>query len=150
MTGSEQTARRVKAARALAGIDSVEALAERINQRGLGLKVLRQIEQGRRHAEPRELAAIAEACGIAREFFGLDFQPDANDKPATETLRRLENAESQLASIWDSINRLDQRVLRVEQDLHEQQLTETAARTQTQTGTSARNARAPGGPSESS
>jgi hypothetical protein len=101
MDGND-TARRVRAARALAGLDSVQALAAAINQRGLSTKTLRAIEQGRRIAEPRELTAIAEACGLTPGFFRMDLQADAREGGRT----RLETAERQLASLWENITEL--------------------------------------------
>jgi hypothetical protein len=101
MDGND-TARRVRAARALAGLDSVQALAAAINQRGLSTKTLRAIEQGRRIAEPRELTAIAEACGLTPGFFRMDLQADAREGGRA----RLETAERQLASLWENITEL--------------------------------------------
>lgn len=102
MDGNEDTARRVRAARALAGLDSVQALAEAIDQRGLSTKTLRAIEQGRRIAEPRELTAIAEACGLAPGFFRMDLRVDSGEGG----LNRLETAERQLASLWENVTGL--------------------------------------------
>jgi transcriptional regulator with XRE-family HTH domain len=65
-----ETARRVRAARAYAGM-SVSELAERV---GLGLQTIKRIESGKRNARPFEVWAIAEACELPREFFDLDFQ----------------------------------------------------------------------------
>ncbi len=72
-TSPEETARRVRAARALAGIRSVEALAERIDSRGLSAHTLRDIEQGHRAAAPHEIAAIAQACGLPQRWFCADW-----------------------------------------------------------------------------
>ena len=100
MNGNEDLARRVRAARALAGFESVEALADAIGQRGLSARTLRNIEQGRRHAEPRELAAIAEACDLTPQFFRLDFSAPLS---AHENDTRLENVETQIASLWENV-----------------------------------------------
>ena len=64
---------RFKAARMLAGHKSAEALAEKIGEHGLGAKVIRNIEQGRAVPEPRDLEAIAKACGVPIEWFVVDF-----------------------------------------------------------------------------
>jgi transcriptional regulator with XRE-family HTH domain len=69
----EEIRRRVKAARALAGI-SVKELAERINQEGLGERTLRALEGDAGRAwRPMELQAVAQACGLPYEFFTVDF-----------------------------------------------------------------------------
>lgn len=101
MDGNSDLARRVKAARALAGLNSVKALADAIGQGGLSTKTLRAIEQGKRHAEPRELAAIAEACGLPASFFRIDFS-------ATPT--RPNDLEERLASLEQKVDaaRLEQ------------------------------------------
>jgi transcriptional regulator with XRE-family HTH domain len=64
-----ETARRVRAARAYAGM-SVSELAERV---GLGLQTIKRIESGKRNARPFEVWAIAEGCDLPRAFFDLDF-----------------------------------------------------------------------------
>jgi transcriptional regulator with XRE-family HTH domain len=70
-TGTQtEIARRVRAARAYAGL-SVAELANRV---GLGLQTIKRIESGKRNARPFEVWAIAEACELPREFFDLDFQ----------------------------------------------------------------------------
>lgn len=69
----EETRRRVKAARALAGI-SVKDLAERIGQKGLGERTLRELEGDAGRAwRPMELQAVAQACELPYEFFTVDF-----------------------------------------------------------------------------
>ena len=63
-----ETSRRVRAARAYAGL-SVPELANRI---GLGKQTIRRIEQGTRATRRFEIWAIAEACALPREFFEID------------------------------------------------------------------------------
>ena len=65
-----ETARRVRAARAYAGL-SVNELANRV---GLGLQTIKRIECLKRTARPFEVWAIAEACGLPREFFEVDLE----------------------------------------------------------------------------
>lgn len=85
MLDSEETARRIKAARMVAGIASASALAERIGSRGLGDKTLRKIESGVRPARLHELQRIASACGLPVAFFTLELdelgQRLADDSP---------------------------------------------------------------------
>jgi transcriptional regulator with XRE-family HTH domain len=50
---------------------SVSDLADAV---GLGVQTIKRIEAGKRTARPFEIWAIAEACGLPREFFDLDFQ----------------------------------------------------------------------------
>jgi transcriptional regulator with XRE-family HTH domain len=99
MSPSLETARRVRAARAYAGL-SVTELANRI---GLGLQTIKRIESGKRAARRFEVWAIAEACGLPREFFEADL--DLLNRRATalqETLvrveERLERIERQMAA----------------------------------------------------
>jgi transcriptional regulator with XRE-family HTH domain len=69
----KEVGRRVRAARSYKGLPSVPALANAINEDGLKATTLYGIEQGRRRAFPRELAAIANACGLPPAFFTMDF-----------------------------------------------------------------------------
>ena len=74
-----QIRRRVKAARALAGL-SVGQLAKRLDEPGLGERTLRDLEsQKGRSFYRRELRAIAEACGLPYEFFTMDFSAARED-----------------------------------------------------------------------
>lgn len=68
---SQQTQRRIRAARALAGFDSVDDLAAHVD---MGATTLRKMERGERPVRPRELREIAEACGLPYEFFTEDFE----------------------------------------------------------------------------
>lgn len=74
----KEVGRRVRAARWYKGLTSVKALAAEVDEAGLGTTTLYAIEQGRRHAERRELAAIAAACGLTPEFFTMDFKAAAH------------------------------------------------------------------------
>lgn len=79
----EELARRMRTARAYANLNSVEALAEAISEDGLGVRTLRGIEQGKRPARKRELAAIADACGLPVTFF-TDADPFAKPEQLAE------------------------------------------------------------------
>ena len=67
-----EIARRVRAARIIADLRTVEELAERIGARGLGAKTLGAIERAERRPRRMELREIAEACGLPPEFFSAD------------------------------------------------------------------------------
>lgn len=107
------TARRVKAARALAGYRNTGALAADLGP-GLSDKTLRKIESERdpRQAKPHELEMIARACGLTPAFFSVDFaqlEPDA--PPFTERLGEIAEAlapdvpQEQLAGmLYDVLN----------------------------------------------
>lgn len=119
MNGNEEFARKVRAARELAGLRSAEALAEAIDEAGLGVRTIRAIEQGRRYVQASELTAIARACGVSVDFFRADLStgpPPAQPAAPKSQDVRMENAESQLASIWQSLTQLrdDLSRLRVE------------------------------------
>jgi transcriptional regulator with XRE-family HTH domain len=109
----KEVGRRVRAARAYKGITSVPALAEAINEPGMRVTTLYAIEQGKRHAPPRELAAIARACDLPAAFFEIDFRairPQPNDLETR--LADLENkvAEARLDSLADDLAILRRRV----------------------------------------
>jgi transcriptional regulator with XRE-family HTH domain len=93
-----EVARRVRAARAYAGL-TVAELADRL---GMGVQTIKRIESGRRTARGFELAAIAETCELPREFFELDFHEMWREASAQREL---------LARIEDRLNRLDQALL---------------------------------------
>lgn len=97
MTSSIEIARRVRAARAYAGL-SVKELATRI---GLGLQTIKRIEAGKRTARRFEVWAIAEACGLPREFFEVD----------------LDMLSRQATVLQDTLARVDERLARVERAL---------------------------------
>src|SRR5690349_6833259 len=89
-----ETARRVRAARAYAGL-SVNELASRI---GLGLQTIKRIECGKRTARRFEIWAIAEACDLPRDFFELD----------------LELLSRRAAMLQDTLTRVEERLERIE------------------------------------
>lgn len=113
MNGDRAFGRRVRAARELAGLRSTRALADKINERGLSYSTLRAIEEGKRITEPSELTAIARACGLPEAWFRMDWsraldalEHAGGESPAQISQRRIENAESQLASLWEAITQL--------------------------------------------
>jgi transcriptional regulator with XRE-family HTH domain len=97
MSSSTETARRVRAARAYAGL-SVNELAGRI---GLGLQTIKRIESGKRTARRFEIWAIAEACNLPREFFEVD----------------LDLLSRRAAVLQEALARVDERLDRIERRL---------------------------------
>jgi transcriptional regulator with XRE-family HTH domain len=97
ISSSTEIARRVRAARAYAGL-SVNELAERI---GLGLQTIKRIESGKRAARRFEIWAIAEACNLPREFFEID----------------LDLLSRRSAALQETLARVDERLERLERQL---------------------------------
>lgn len=85
----DHLARRIRAARELAGLRSVEALVEAIDQKGLGRSVIREAEQGKRGLVARDLAAVADACQVPYAFFDMDFFEAAGALRERSEVRRL-------------------------------------------------------------
>lgn len=73
MDDLEDTRRRIRAARVLAGLERVDDLADLIDTQGLRRDTLYSIEAGKRPVRPHELRMIAEACGLPYAFFTVDF-----------------------------------------------------------------------------
>src|SRR6476661_8134546 len=94
MSLSPEVARRVRAARAYAGL-SVNELAAKI---GLGLQTIKRIESGKRTARRFEIWAIAEACCLPREFFEID----------------LELLSRRAAALQEALARVDERLEQIE------------------------------------
>ncbi|MEA2483117.1 MAG: Helix-turn-helix domain [Thermoleophilaceae bacterium] len=90
----EELARRVRAGRTYAQL-SVAELAERI---GMGAQTIKRIESGRRAARRHEVWGIAEACGLPRAFYEVDFE------------FLLEKAEA----VTEVLSRIDDRLARLE------------------------------------
>lgn len=67
--GLEEVARRVRAARAYAGL-SIPRLAEEL---GVGMQTIKRIEAGHRSARRYELWGIADICGLPPGFFEESF-----------------------------------------------------------------------------
>jgi transcriptional regulator with XRE-family HTH domain len=94
----EETARRIRAARAYAGL-SITELAERL---GVGEQTVKRIEGGRRTVRRYELWGIADVCGLPRKFFEASNLGTVGDeaREVFSALRRLE----------DRLNRIEERL----------------------------------------
>jgi transcriptional regulator with XRE-family HTH domain len=92
-----EVARRVRAARAYAQL-TVGELADRI---GLGAQTIKRIEAARRNPRLHEVWAIAEACGLPRAFFELQF---------SGLIDRAELVVGVLSDIDARLRRLEQRL----------------------------------------
>lgn len=86
---TDELARRLRTARAYGGFRSVEAVADAINQKGLGVKTLRNIESGTRTAQKRDIQAIAEVCGLPPEFFTADDPFAGQSSDLAESLEQI-------------------------------------------------------------
>jgi hypothetical protein len=93
--------RRLKAARALGGFASPQALADDavMVENGIKESRIRELEsmKGRAHARPMELAIIARACSLPEEFFSEPFERMETPSQG-ERLATLERAVTMLAS----------------------------------------------------
>jgi transcriptional regulator with XRE-family HTH domain len=67
--GLEEVAKRVRAARAYAGL-SIPRLADEL---GVGLQTIKRIEAGHRSPRRYELWGIADICGLPSGFFEASF-----------------------------------------------------------------------------
>lgn len=102
MAGDFTTERRIKAAMALAGIDSTDVLAEQAELPWRGRTLRQHIQEGkltRVHLEP-----IARACGLPYEWFTVDLRAvlgSAPDLPAENRARldRLERAVDAILNV---------------------------------------------------
>jgi transcriptional regulator with XRE-family HTH domain len=68
MTSTEETARRIRSARAYAGLTQ-EDMAERL---GISTVTYKRVEQAKRPVELRELARISEITQMPTNFFSVD------------------------------------------------------------------------------
>lgn len=100
--------RRLRAARELAGLRSVEALAKVLDEPGLGVSTLRAIEQGTREARNMELRAIAEACGVPYDFFTTDVADLAGHNRALDV--KLDTVTERLAHLETLMLRVSNKV----------------------------------------
>lgn len=96
--GADEEIARLKAARALGGFASPQALADAIGEKGLSGGVIRTMESrtNPRRLEPSERAVIARACGVPEGFFtapreqlGGDFREPATDADRLAVLERM-------------------------------------------------------------
>lgn len=90
-----EVARRVRAARAYAGL-SVYDVANAI---GLGAQTIKRIEAGRRTPRSFEIWAIADVCGLPREWFTADF--DALCRQAERQTALLDRVEDRLNALTE-------------------------------------------------
>lgn len=70
---------------------TIDELAARIDEDGLGVKTLGNIERGTRNVRKMELRAIADATGLPLEFFVLTRE---------QLLAALESEEAQALADW--------------------------------------------------
>jgi transcriptional regulator with XRE-family HTH domain len=98
--------RRIQAAQALGGFNSLNALAAAINRPGLSVGTLRRISAGHREAKDYELAWIAEACGVTPAFFTADLtqgteaaESDRTEYLARRLLERLDKIDGRLKDL---------------------------------------------------
>lgn len=85
---------RIRAARVLAGLTTPRALAQAIDEKGLGPTKLYAIEQGRQPVQFSELTVIAEATGVPVEFFTADFSRLREISENPRTILARETAEA--------------------------------------------------------
>lgn len=112
MDQREDTRRRIRAARVLAGLERVEDLATKIDTPGLGRDTLYNIEAGKRAVRAHELRLIAEACGLPYEFFTTDFA--ALGQSTDDEGRTLEQRIEAIESSIDTLVSVEARVARIE------------------------------------
>jgi transcriptional regulator with XRE-family HTH domain len=131
MTPERHTlARRLKAARTLAGYDSADALAAEIHrqggQRGYGATTIRRWEVGRDAPPgPDQLAYIANVCGVSPAFFSVDLSRLGEPQ---------EPADAAGAAHRDRLDLMEQAIVALQTDLETlaglvQVLSDAAART---------------------
>lgn len=95
---TDEIARRVRAARAYAGL-TIPQLAERI---GVGERTIKRVEMRQRIARTYELWAIADACGVPRWFFETEFQElTSADQATSDLVRRVGILEARVADLSD-------------------------------------------------
>lgn len=99
---------RIKAAQALAGFDSVEDLADKINEDGYrtSAKTLRRIANDNDHtraAKEHELQWIAEATGVPLTFLTLQ-DPFAGSGDASVQLARLDDRIAKLEALGAKVD----------------------------------------------
>jgi transcriptional regulator with XRE-family HTH domain len=104
MTEEFGTGARLRAARHLAGFNSVEDLAKALGQRGLKTTVLREIETGRRRGDLRDLREVADRCRLPVEFFTADFSrlAEISEDPGKVIARRLRSVDARSGRQRDS------------------------------------------------
>jgi transcriptional regulator with XRE-family HTH domain len=110
-----EVSRRLKAARALAGV-KVSELAEReaLRANGITANLIGETERQERDARPMELRVIAEALDLPSWFFTTDLNasspPPGNMEVADEMGARLEGFETALAKVDERLDALIEAV----------------------------------------
>lgn len=83
----------------------------------MGYATIKRIENEQRAPMLEELRAIADACHVPRAFLESGFGADAVDD--ADMRSRMQNAETQLAAVWATISRLDDRTRQLDADARE-------------------------------
>ena len=116
----EATARRVRAARIVAGL-TVEELAAKLGGRGLGTRTIGKIERVERDAEPHELQRIAEVTDVPLWFLRHGFDGQAIEDEAEPTLgERLDALQGEVEALrgqHSELREMRERLGTVEADL---------------------------------
>lgn len=87
--------RRVRAARMYSGL-SVDELAAAI---GVGSQTIKRIEAGRRTPRPMEVWAIADVCGLPRNWFSADWRSCCDQvEQYSALMSRLEERQLEIAA----------------------------------------------------
>lgn len=113
-----EIARRLKAARQLAGFSNVEELAAAIGTEGLSAGTLFNVEQQRRvvrfHGQPvvlrpHEAQAIARVCGLPDDWFDLDLRR-LTAVPDSEADIIADRLQAQLADLAERLDRIENQL----------------------------------------
>jgi hypothetical protein len=119
MANTPTVGRRIKAAIALAGY-SIEDLSEAIDQRGLGPRTLRKLQDDSDPREPRawELRAIADACDVPYRWFTVDSFKEAIDGAGQRPDLESDVAEmrAELGELADAVTELRAAVVALSAD----------------------------------
>ena len=109
-----ELARRLKAARALAGFTKPEALAQHplVAENRIKASRIKELEsvKGRIEVRPMELEVIARACGLPGEWFSAPFERLRTARSLEERLERVEQRLAGLtaADLDETVRRLAQ------------------------------------------
>jgi transcriptional regulator with XRE-family HTH domain len=104
-----EVSRRLKAARALAGVKVTE-LAERepLRANGITANLIGETERQERDARPMELRVIAEALELPAWFFAAEFRPSASEPSDASATNQLVARLDALGTLLEHIDkRLD-------------------------------------------
>lgn len=88
--------RRLKAARALAGLTVTELAVEEVQANGITASLIGETERQERDARPMELEVLARACGLPEPWFTASYdrlaEPDSVIAAVDARLARIEGA----------------------------------------------------------